>query len=90
MAKTNLEELKKLAGEGRIVFGSTDLIRKLKAGSLEKVYLASNIPSDVENDIRHNATIVGVEIEKTDMPNDEFSIIFKRSHVLLSIGVLKV
>jgi ribosomal protein L30E len=89
MKETTIEQLKKLAEEKKIIFGSSDTIRKLKKGKIKKVFLASNIPTIIEEDIKHNASIDKIDIEKTTLANDELSMVFKRIHPLLAIGVLK-
>lgn len=89
MTNMNIDELKKLALEKKVIFGSNDVIRKLKQGKIKKAFLASNIPKDVEKDIQHNASITKVDIEKIELPNDEFGMLFKRVHPVLVIGVLK-
>jgi len=89
MTNITIDELKKLALEKKVIFGSNDVIRKLKQGKIRKVFLASNVPNDVEEDIQHNASITQAEIEKIGLPNDEFGMLFKRVHPVLAIGVLK-
>ncbi len=89
MTKTNIEDLKKIAEKQKVIFGSTEIIKKIKQGKIQKVFLASNIPQEVENDIQHNATIAKTEIEKVSLPNYEFGLLFKRVHPILALGVLK-
>lgn len=86
---TSQEELKKIAEKSKVVFGTNQIIKKLKQGKLTKVFIASNIPKNIEDDIRYNASISKTDIEKVNIPNDEFGIIFKRPHVLLTMGILK-
>ncbi|MFT4303911.1 MAG: ribosomal L7Ae/L30e/S12e/Gadd45 family protein [Candidatus Woesearchaeota archaeon] len=89
MMKTTLEDLKKIAQSEQVVFGSNQVIRKLKRGEIKKIFLASNVPAKIEEDIRYNANISGIEIEVIDMPNDEFGMIFKRVHPVLTMGIAK-
>ncbi|MCB9359314.1 ribosomal L7Ae/L30e/S12e/Gadd45 family protein [Candidatus Woesearchaeota archaeon] len=89
MAQTTVDELKKLAQKETIVFGSNEVLRKLKRGQIKKIFLASNVPADIEEDIRHNAGIAKVEIEVVGMPNDEFGMVFKRVHPVLTMGIAK-
>jgi len=89
MTKDNINELKKLALKKKVILGSNAVIRKLKQEGLSKVFLASNIPEEIEEDIQYNASIAKIEIEKLTIPNDEFGMVFKRVHPLLAVGVLK-
>jgi large subunit ribosomal protein L30e len=86
---TTNEELKKIAESSKVIFGSTETIKRLKQAKVSKVFIASNIPADIEKDIKYNAELSGADVEKINVPNDEFGIIFKRTHTLLAISVLK-
>jgi len=83
------DELKKIVQKHKVIFGSTEVIKKLKQGRISKVYIASNLPKDVEDDIMHNASISKTEVEKMGMPNYELGLIFKRVHPVLALGIMK-
>jgi len=89
MGKTTVEEMKKYHEANKLVFGSNDVIRKLKQGKLKKVFIVKNIPKVLEDDIRHNSSLSNAEVEPVDYTNDEFGVVFKRTHVLLAVGVIK-
>jgi ribosomal protein L30E len=89
MNNTTIDELKKLTEQKRTIFGSTEVIKRLKQNKIQKVVIASNIPSGIEEDIKYNASLNSVDVEKIDLPNDELSMVFKRTHPLLAVGVLK-
>lgn len=84
-----IDDIKKLSKQHKLVLGSNEVLKQLKQGKISQIYLASNIPADLEDDIRYNAKVAEVSVDKTALPNDEVGMAFKRAHPVLSIGVLK-
>lgn len=89
MKDITIDDIKKLSKQHKLVLGSNEVMKQLRQGKLSQIYLASNIPSDLEEDIRYNAKIAEVVVDKTTLPNDEVGMAFKRAHPVLSIGVIK-
>lgn len=89
MVKTNIDDLKFKLKDASLVLGASSVIKNLRKGNISKVYIAFNTPSNVEDDIVYNADIAEIEVEKLSINNDELGIIFKRSHSVLAIGVMK-
>jgi ribosomal protein L30E len=83
------EELKKIVQKHTVIFGSTEVIKRIKQGKVAKVYLAANVPKNIEDDIMHNASISKTEVEKITMPNYELGMVFKRVHPVLALGIMK-
>ena len=84
-----IEELKKATENRKIVLGSNETVRKLKQGLIEKIFIASNTSKEIEEDIRYNASIAKAEVEKLNIPNDELGMVFKRTHTIQTIGLIK-
>lgn len=72
----SLSELKKILKEKKITFGSRVTLKNLKRGSVNKVFLASNCPEDVKEEIKS----YGVDVEELKIPSDELALICKRLH----------
>lgn len=89
MEKTSTENLKRIVMQEKVIFGTTTIMKKLKQGKIKKVFLASNVPKEVESDIHHNASISNAEIEKLDMANYDFGMLFKRPHPVLALAILR-
>jgi large subunit ribosomal protein L30e len=83
----NIKEIKKLLKTDKLVFGAEKVIKGLKAGSIEKVYLSSNCRDETKDSIVHYATLSKTDITTIDMPNDELGIICKK---MFSISVLGI
>ena len=82
---SNINEIKKLLEEGKLVIGADRTIKNLKEGKTAKVFLASNPGDELRGDVEHYAEIAGVEVVQLDVPNDELGVICKKQ---FSIAVL--
>ena len=86
---TTTEDIKKMIQTQNVLYGTNEVLKKVRQGKIAKIYLAANIPENIEEDFTHNAEIAEVEIEKLQIPNDELGLIFKRVHPILAIGIMK-
>ena len=82
---SNINEIKKLQEEGKLVIGADRTIKNLKAGKTAKVFLSSNPSAELKEDVEHYAKLSGVEIVELDIPNDELGVVCKKQ---FSIAVL--
>lgn len=89
MIQTNIDDLKKELKDAKVILGTNRVVKNLRKGNLSKVYIAFNTPSNVEDDIVYNAELTKTDVEKLSIPNDELGIVFKRSHSVLAVGVMK-
>jgi ribosomal protein L30E len=89
MVNIDTDELKKLVEKKKVIFGSSEVVKKIKQGKIVRVIIASNVTPKVEEDIKYNANFLKCQVEKIDLPNDELGIVFKRQHPIMALGVLK-
>ena len=73
---TNLQELKKALKEKTVVFGTKRTLKNLKLGKCKKVFISSNCPKLVREEIKS----YDVEVIELDEPNTEIALICKRPH----------
>ena len=73
-----LEELRRALKEEKPIFGSELTLKKIKLGKVKKVFLASNCPKSVREDIEHFAKMSQFEIVNLKEPNDELALICKK------------
>jgi ribosomal protein L30E len=85
----DINDLKKLIGTKRLIFGTDRTVKELKKGNLEKVYLSSNCNSNVKEDINHYGRLSKTIIVSLEMPNDELRIVVKKPFSVSVIGVTK-
>ena len=80
-----VEDLKQALKEKEMVLGTKETIKGLKQGKLSKVFLASNCPNHVKEDIKHYAKLANAEVEELKIPDDEVGLLCKKQ---FSVSVL--
>jgi len=84
------DELKKLVGSKRLIYGTEQTIKGLKHGKVEKIFLSSNVPKTVKEDVEHYAKLSkDVTIVSLSAPNDELGTLVKKPFPISVLGVLK-
>ena len=80
-----MEDLKKMLQENRVVMGADIVLRKLRIGELKKVYLASNCPKNLREDIKHLSKIHNISVVEAKEDNEALGTICRKP---FSISVL--
>jgi large subunit ribosomal protein L30e len=80
-----MEELKKLIKEGKVIIGTNRVMKNLKLGKLKCIYVASNCPKDILDDIKHYSKLYNVKVNELKENNEDLGIICKKP---FSISVL--
>ncbi len=84
-----LVDLKQEVTSGKAVIGAKSVLKKLKEKKLNKIYLASNCPSDVKKDIEHYCALVKVPIVILEIDNEEVGILCKKHFFISVLGIKK-
>ncbi|MCK5139219.1 MAG: ribosomal L7Ae/L30e/S12e/Gadd45 family protein [Nanoarchaeota archaeon] len=84
-----LNEIKKLLKKGRIVVGTRNTIKQLREDKLEKIWLSSNVPSDVKEDIINYAKLAKVNVANLSISNEELGVICKKQFFVSVASVIK-
>ena len=87
--KITSAEIKKMIKAGNVMIGTGRAIKSLKLGKVEKIFMSSNCPAKVENDINYYAGLCAAELYKLEYPNDELGIICKKPFSISVLAVLK-
>ena len=74
----------------KAVVGKKETLRNLKLGKLQKIFLASNCPDELKEDVMYYAKLTKTEVVKLQYPNDEFGILCKKQFSISAAGLLKV
>jgi large subunit ribosomal protein L30e len=85
----SIKEIKKLLKTEKVVIGAEQVIKGIKAGSIDKVYLSSNCPDMTKERIAHYAGLTNTLVATIDMPNDELGIICKKMFSISVLGISK-
>jgi len=92
MAETKpdiVAQIKKLSETKKLVLGTNVTLKELKKGNLTKIYVSSNTPQGVRDDIEHYANMVKVPVSNIPVSNEEFGIICKKSFLISVAGERK-
>ncbi len=84
-----VSELKKILKGEKVVIGTQRTLKELKRGSVERVFVTSNCPAAVEQDIDHYTRLSGAEKIKISLPNEELGIICKKPFSISVVSLLK-
>jgi large subunit ribosomal protein L30e len=82
-------ELKKLAGDKKLVIGTDRTIKELKKGNLKKVFLAKNCHANARADIENNAKQMKIEVSDLEITSEELGVIVKKPFSVSIIGLAK-
>ncbi len=78
MAEKDLDEIKKLIRDEKLIFGRDIALKKLRLGKVEKIFLAKNCNEELKKDIEYYKNINKFEVAQLSIPNDELGMICKK------------
>ena len=84
-----IQELRKLLDEGKLVIGTKRTIKELKLGNLEKVFLSLNCPAKAKDDVKNYSKLSKTTVSQLKYPNDELGVLFKKPYSISILGLIK-
>ncbi len=87
--QVSVAELKKVLKGEQVVIGTQRTIKELKRGTVERVFVTSNCPPSVEQDINYYVGLCGAEKVKLPLPNEELGVICKKPFSISVVSLLK-
>ena len=85
----NVAELKKILKGQSVIVGTERTLKELKRGNVERVFVTSNCPASVEEDIDYYTRLSHVEKVKLSLPNEELGVICKKPFSISVVSLLK-
>ncbi len=82
-----IQEIKELVSKGNAIIGRKSVLSSLKNGTVKQIFLAKNIPKELEEDAKYYAKISGIEVTKLEQDNEELGILCKKNFFIAIIGV---
>ncbi len=82
-------EIRKLLDTKKLIFGTERVIKQLKLGSIARVFVTSNCPDDVKEDIARYAGISKAAVVQLEISNDELGVVCKKPFSISVVGLLK-
>lgn len=72
-------ELKAKLQDGKAVLGAASTVKRLQAGTSQKVFLARNCPDIIKREIRHLAGLSQVQVAELGLDNEELGVFCKKN-----------
>lgn len=89
MASKDITEIQKAIEANTLVIG-TDLVTKgLKNGELSTVFVSSNTPEIVRNDILHYAHLAGTQVVELQESNEDLKEVCKKTFLISIVAIKK-
>ena len=84
-----LDEIKENLKTKNLILGTGRCFKLLKQDKINKIFLSSNTPKEIEDDFNYYGNLSGIEIIKLKLPNDELGTFCKKTYSVSVIGLLK-
>lgn len=81
-----MEDLKKALQEDKVIIGKDRVLKRLRVGKLSKVYLASNCPKLVKEDVNHLAKLYKIQVVQAKENNEQLGTICKKTFSISVLG----
>jgi len=88
-AASSTDEVKKLAAAKKVVIGTERVMKMLRAGKISRVFVTSNCPKEVRENLERYASISKADVVQLDIPNDELGVVCKKQFSISIVGVSK-
>lgn len=82
----DLKELKTKLQENKAVIGMERVLKGLKEKSLSKVFLASNAPKNIREDVQYYAKLSNVPVSELNIDNEELGLFCKKNFFIAVLG----
>lgn len=87
--QNTIEEIKKLVKDKRLVVGTENTLKKLKNNKVGKIWLSSNAPAGIKEDIHKYAEMNNVAVIELAIPNDDLGVLCKRQYSVSVLSLLR-
>ena len=85
----SLKEFRKLLGSKSLLIGTKRTLTNMKKGNIEKVFISSNCPKNVINNLNYYASLSKVDLINLKYSNEELGVICKKQFSISLLSLLK-
>ncbi len=82
-------EIKGLLKTKKLIIGTEKTMKNLLLGKIERIFLSSNCPENIREDINYYSKLQTFGVIELKYPNDELGAICKKPFSISVLGVLK-
>jgi len=84
-----MDEITTNLKKGKLLLGTKSALKAIRKSAIQKVYLASNCPAYIAEDIEHYCKLDGVEVETLKIACDELGTLCKKPFLVSVVSILK-
>ncbi len=84
-----IDEIRKLVGTKNLLIGTGRTIKNLKTGKLSRVYVSSNCPDNIKEDLNYYGDLSETPILELKQTNEELGAVCKKPFFVSVLSVLK-
>lgn len=82
-------DFKKHLKDKKLVVGTNQVLKQLRLGKLQAVFISSNCPESVKREIANYCKLSGCNVEQLKVPNDELGVLCKKQFSVSVLGLMK-
>lgn len=82
-------DIKEALKNDKLLIGTKRTVKALRKNEIATIFVASNCPDILEEDINHFASFDGVPVEKLTINCDELGVLCKKPFFVSVVSVLK-
>ena len=83
------EMLKAKAQQKELVVGMESVIKGIRGGKLVKVFIASNSPAKMKEDIVRYAILAQIPVHELSQNNEELGVLCKKNFMVSVVGLIR-
>ena len=84
-----MDELKKYIKTDKLLLGTKQSIKAIRAEKVNQVFLANNCPQMVKEDVKRYAEMVNIPVEELDIACDDLGALVKKPFLVSVVSILK-
>lgn len=82
-----MDELKLGVKEGNLIIGTKRTLKAIRSGEVSKVFVASNCPAVLVEDVEHYCTMTEIPVEKLTVDCAELGNVCKKPFFVSVVGI---
>jgi len=82
-----MKEIKDALENKKTVIGTKEVLKSIRNGKIEKIFLASNCPEEIQKDIKHYAQLSNIEIVKFDGTGKQLGVFCGKPFPIAVLGI---
>jgi large subunit ribosomal protein L30e len=86
----SMDELKLGLKNNNLIIGTKRTIKAIRTGEVSKVFMASNCPDMLAEDVEHYCGLTDIPIEKLEADCNELGSVCKKPFFVSVVGIAKV